>query len=124
MQAWTDLLKRPPLRGKLCKWKAIISIHLRLWLAKFCEAEEALHATWLMKFSLQDGVQPRGNPKCIVLCPTRELAKQVEKEFQASGPSLNVACLYGGMSLCLNHRNAVDRRMLSRAFVQAASFTV
>lgn len=47
---------------------------------------------------MQDGVQPRGNPKCIVLCPTRELAKQVEKEFQASGPSLNVACLYGGVS--------------------------
>lgn len=45
---------------------------------------------------VQDSSSPRGSPKCIVLCPTRELAKQVEKEFQASGPSLKVACLYGG----------------------------
>lgn len=40
---------------------------------------------------------PRGRaPRCIVLAPTRELAKQVEREFAASAPGLNVGCFYGG----------------------------
>ena len=37
-------------------------------------------------------------PRCIVLAPTRELAKQVEREFQASGPGLSLGCFYGGVS--------------------------
>ena len=40
--------------------------------------------------------KPR-SPGCIVLAPTRELAKQVEREFAATGPTLRTACVYGGM---------------------------
>ncbi|XWS33002.1 hypothetical protein CRYUN_Cryun22dG0039700 [Craigia yunnanensis] len=36
------------------------------------------------------------NPLCLVLAPTRELAKQVEKEFHESAPNLNTICVYGG----------------------------
>lgn len=39
--------------------------------------------------------KPR-SPGCIVLAPTRELAKQVEREFAATGPRLKTACVYGG----------------------------
>lgn len=35
-------------------------------------------------------------PLCIVLTPTRELAKQVEREFTSVSPSLFVGCYYGG----------------------------
>ncbi|KAL2254241.1 DEAD-box ATP-dependent RNA helicase 3, chloroplastic [Sesamum indicum] len=37
-------------------------------------------------------------PKVLVLAPTRELAKQVEKEFKESAPYLNTVCIYGGVS--------------------------
>ncbi|XP_039009830.1 DEAD-box ATP-dependent RNA helicase 53, mitochondrial-like isoform X2 [Hibiscus syriacus] len=36
------------------------------------------------------------NPSCLVLAPTRELAKQVEKEFHESAPNLDTICVYGG----------------------------
>ena len=36
------------------------------------------------------------NPKCIVLAPTRELAKQVENEIFITAPTLDTACVYGG----------------------------
>ena len=36
------------------------------------------------------------NPLAIILAPTRELAKQVEKEFKESGGSLHTLCVYGG----------------------------
>ena len=32
----------------------------------------------------------------IVLAPTRELAKQVETQFQEAAPSLDIVCVYGG----------------------------
>lgn len=32
----------------------------------------------------------------LVLAPTRELARQVEKEFQEAAPSLDTICVYGG----------------------------
>lgn len=35
-------------------------------------------------------------PQCLVLAPTRELAKQVEREFSSVCPSLFVGCYYGG----------------------------
>ena len=35
-------------------------------------------------------------PLCLVLAPTRELAKQVEREFTSVSPSLFVGCYYGG----------------------------
>lgn len=52
------------------------------------------------------GRQPKygRSPRCIVLAPTRELAIQVEKEFQASGPGLNVVCVYGGTSISVQER--------------------
>lgn len=42
--------------------------------------------------------KPR-SPGCIVLAPTRELAKQVEREFAATGPTLRTACVYGGVPI-------------------------
>ncbi|KAJ0079930.1 hypothetical protein Patl1_24682 [Pistacia atlantica] len=36
-------------------------------------------------------------PKVLVLAPTRELAKQVEKELRESAPYLNTVCVYGGV---------------------------
>ncbi|CAH2053032.1 unnamed protein product [Thlaspi arvense] len=48
----------------------------------------------IIKFNAKHG---RGrNPLCLVLAPTRELARQVEKEFRESAPSLDSICLYGG----------------------------
>jgi hypothetical protein len=35
-------------------------------------------------------------PQCIVLAPTRELAKQVEREIASVSPTLMVGCYYGG----------------------------
>ncbi|KAL5767014.1 hypothetical protein ACOSQ2_013797 [Xanthoceras sorbifolium] len=37
-------------------------------------------------------------PKVLVLAPTRELAKQVDKEIKESAPYLNTVCVYGGVS--------------------------
>ncbi|ABO96284.1 predicted protein [Ostreococcus lucimarinus CCE9901] len=46
---------------------------------------------------LTDGTSGRSrNPKCIVLAPTRELAKQVENEICITAPSLETVCVYGG----------------------------
>ncbi|CAK8572612.1 unnamed protein product [Lathyrus sativus] len=47
-------------------------------------------------------------PKVLVLAPTRELAKQVEKEIQESAPYLNTVCVYGGVSYDIQ-RNALSR---------------
>ncbi|KAL3694990.1 hypothetical protein R1sor_008641 [Riccia sorocarpa] len=38
-------------------------------------------------------------PRALVLAPTRELAKQVEREFMESAPSLSTICVYGGVSI-------------------------
>ena len=38
-------------------------------------------------------------PKCLVLAPTRELAKQVEREIVSITPQLSTACIYGGVSM-------------------------
>ena len=45
---------------------------------------------------LTDGSGTSRNPRCIVLAPTRELAKQVENEIFLTAPSLNTLCVYGG----------------------------
>ena len=42
-------------------------------------------------------------PRCIIMAPTRELAKQVEREFQGAAPGLRTGCYYGGESLGLQH---------------------
>ncbi|PON36249.1 DEAD-box ATP-dependent RNA helicase [Parasponia andersonii] len=48
----------------------------------------------IIQFNAKHG---RGkNPLALVLAPTRELARQVEKEFQESAPSLDTICVYGG----------------------------
>jgi len=39
------------------------------------------------------------NPLALVLAPTRELARQVEKEFNEAAPNLATICLYGGMPI-------------------------
>lgn len=38
-------------------------------------------------------------PSALVLAPTRELARQVQKEFKESAPRLNSVCLYGGVPI-------------------------
>ncbi|PIN00782.1 ATP-dependent RNA helicase [Handroanthus impetiginosus] len=63
---------------------------------------------------LDDATQERGFlrrgrlPKVLVLAPTRELAKQVEKEFKESAPYLNTVCIYGGVSY-ITQENALSR---------------
>ncbi|XP_022135639.1 DEAD-box ATP-dependent RNA helicase 53-like [Momordica charantia] len=48
----------------------------------------------IIQFNAKHG---RGrNPLALVLAPTRELARQVEKEFQEAAPSLDTICVYGG----------------------------
>ena len=48
-------------------------------------------------FEIDAKPQDRGrNPLAIVLAPTRELARQVEKEFYESAPELDTLCVYGG----------------------------
>ncbi|THF99715.1 DEAD-box ATP-dependent RNA helicase 3, chloroplastic-like [Camellia sinensis] len=53
--------------------------------------------------------QRRGQlPRMLVLAPTRELAKQVEKEIKESAPYLNAVCVYGGVSYN-TQQNALSR---------------
>ncbi|XP_061342792.1 DEAD-box ATP-dependent RNA helicase 53, mitochondrial-like [Gastrolobium bilobum] len=48
----------------------------------------------IIKFNAKHG---RGrDPLALVLAPTRELAKQVEKEFYETAPNLDTICVYGG----------------------------
>ncbi|KAJ0079702.1 hypothetical protein Patl1_24659 [Pistacia atlantica] len=47
-------------------------------------------------------------PKVLVLAPTRELAKQVEKELKESAPYLSTVCVYGGVSYNIQ-QNALAR---------------
>ncbi|KAF7805003.1 DEAD-box ATP-dependent RNA helicase 3, chloroplastic [Senna tora] len=47
-------------------------------------------------------------PKVLVLAPTRELAKQVEKEIKESAPHLNTVCVYGGVSY-VTQQSALSR---------------
>ncbi|XP_078444550.1 DEAD box RNA helicase (RH3) isoform X2 [Wolffia australiana] len=46
--------------------------------------------------------------RLLVLAPTRELAKQVEKEIKESAPYLSTVCVYGGVSYNLQ-QNAISR---------------
>ncbi|XP_077214090.1 DEAD-box ATP-dependent RNA helicase 53-like [Tasmannia lanceolata] len=38
-------------------------------------------------------------PSALILAPTRELARQVQKEFKDSAPNLSSTCLYGGIPI-------------------------
>ncbi|KAL2513782.1 DEAD-box ATP-dependent RNA helicase 3 [Forsythia ovata] len=63
---------------------------------------------------LSESEQERGSvrrgrlPKVLVLAPTRELAKQVEKEFKESALYLNTVCIYGGVSY-ITQESALSR---------------
>lgn len=48
-----------------------------------------------------EGSQPPNPraPRCIVLAPTRELAKQVEREMAETAPGLALGCFYGGVDI-------------------------
>ncbi|KAI3465572.1 hypothetical protein Pfo_022235 [Paulownia fortunei] len=39
------------------------------------------------------------NPLALILAPTRELARQVDKEFAESAPKLDTLCVYGGVPI-------------------------
>ncbi|KAJ4977012.1 hypothetical protein NE237_002118 [Protea cynaroides] len=47
------------------------------------------------------------NPLALVLAPTRELARQVEKEFHESAPNLDTLCVYGGVPIS-HQMNTLD----------------
>jgi ATP-dependent RNA helicase DDX21 len=50
-------------------------------------------------------------PRVICMAPTRELAKQVADEFEASAPTLTTVCIYGGTSYQIQNnafRQGVD----------------
>ncbi|CAM8922960.1 hypothetical protein QQ045_023113 [Rhodiola kirilowii] len=47
-------------------------------------------------------------PRVLVLAPTRELAKQVEKEIKESAPYLSTVCVYGGVSY-ITQQTALQR---------------
>lgn len=47
-------------------------------------------------------------PRVLVLAPTRELARQVEKEMKESAPYLSTVCVYGGVSYSAQ-QNALSR---------------
>ncbi|XP_051114786.1 DEAD-box ATP-dependent RNA helicase 53, mitochondrial-like [Andrographis paniculata] len=51
----------------------------------------------IIKFNEKHG-QGR-NPLALVLAPTRELAKQVDKEFSESAARLDTLCVYGGVPI-------------------------
>ncbi|KAJ8543432.1 hypothetical protein K7X08_005955 [Anisodus acutangulus] len=48
------------------------------------------------------------NPLALVLAPTRELAKQVDKEFFESAPGLDTLCVYGGVPIS-HQMSSLDR---------------
>ncbi|KEH33610.1 putative RNA helicase [Medicago truncatula] len=51
----------------------------------------------IIKFNAKNG--KRRDPLALVLAPTRELARQVEKEFKDAAPNLEIISLYGGMPI-------------------------
>jgi ATP-dependent RNA helicase DDX21 len=66
-----------------------------------------------LKFVCSFGVyhvcrRPGRLPRFLVLAPTRELAKQVEKEIKESAPYLNTVCVYGGVSY-VTQQSALSR---------------
>ncbi|KAJ8531966.1 hypothetical protein K7X08_011889 [Anisodus acutangulus] len=48
------------------------------------------------------------NPLALVLAPTRELAKQVDKEFFESAPGLDTLCVYGSVPIS-RQMSSLDR---------------
>ncbi|XP_022871875.1 DEAD-box ATP-dependent RNA helicase 53, mitochondrial-like [Olea europaea var. sylvestris] len=48
------------------------------------------------------------NPLALILAPTRELARQVDKEFYESAPGLDTLCVYGGVPI-MRQMSALDQ---------------
>lgn len=63
--------------------------------------------TFLVNF-LKSTRRSGRHPRFLVLAPTRELAKQVEKEIKESAPYLSTVCVYGGVSYSIQ-QNALSR---------------
>ncbi|RWR88719.1 DEAD-box ATP-dependent RNA helicase 53-like protein [Cinnamomum micranthum f. kanehirae] len=51
----------------------------------------------IIRFNAKHGLGR--NPLALVMAPTRELARQVEKEFRESAPALATICVYGGVPI-------------------------
>ncbi|XP_057493019.1 DEAD-box ATP-dependent RNA helicase 3, chloroplastic-like [Actinidia eriantha] len=63
----------------------------------------------IKRLSEDESSKRRGQlPRVLVLAPTRELAKQVEKEIKESATYLNTVCVYGGVSYNIQ-QNALSR---------------
>lgn len=62
---------------------------------------------WIISFYFMSFRRGR-LPRVLVLAPTRELARQVEKEIKESAPYLNTVCVYGGVSY-ITQQNALSR---------------
>ncbi|XP_062081689.1 DEAD-box ATP-dependent RNA helicase 3, chloroplastic-like [Humulus lupulus] len=69
----------------------------------------------IIKRLTEDDEQQRGSqrrtgrlPRVLVLAPTRELAKQVEKEIKESATHLSTVCVYGGVSY-VTQQSALSR---------------
>ncbi|KAL4420664.1 hypothetical protein ABPG75_010320 [Micractinium tetrahymenae] len=61
--------------------------------------------------AVEPGARRQRLPQCLVLAPTRELAKQVEREMASAAPSLRLGCYYGGNPIgpqLRELRNGVD----------------
>ncbi|KAK3750355.1 hypothetical protein QZH41_010272, partial [Actinostola sp. cb2023] len=54
-------------------------------------------ADCIHSYQVYPNPNPKPNPKVLVMAPTRELAKQVGKEFEDLKSELKVFCIYGGM---------------------------
>ena len=57
---------------------------------------------FLEKKRKEGGFEEHKNPKILVMSPTRELAKQIEKQYQLLRnyeSEFNICCLYGGVSV-------------------------
>ncbi|EFJ23379.1 hypothetical protein SELMODRAFT_99603, partial [Selaginella moellendorffii] len=66
-----------------------------------------LHTITVERREATSRTQP-GCPRCIVMAPTRELAKQVEKELTSTAPHLTLVCIYGGVSI-ESQRRSLER---------------
>lgn len=81
----------------LNQWLGVVVSHLPC-LSSHCELESS-QVAWYTKCR-RSGRAPRA----LVLAPTRELAKQVEREFMESAPMLSTICVYGGVAISSQQR--------------------
>ncbi|RZR72178.1 hypothetical protein BHM03_00011037 [Ensete ventricosum] len=88
---------------------AIASLDLPQQLVSSLEKRGITHLFAIQyAFSLSLFRQSGRLPRVLVLAPTRELAKQVEKEIDESAPYLSTVCVYGGVSYTVQ-KSALSR---------------